>query len=203
MSANFRFETIPLIDETLGATQGGFEAEGVLFEEEFNGFGRETGTYELPAGEYETASFLEWETPARPLQRNQPKPPGLGTGGAPAPAVIPGSMPAIFFKLKSTDLRHDSQDDSLIHLMSAVARIHQHIAQARRAGRTPQIILHGFASAEGNPTFNKILSKKRAERIKELLLAAKIGGVITTVGHGADNTFPDRSFNRRVAFELK
>jgi outer membrane protein OmpA-like peptidoglycan-associated protein len=123
------------------------------------------------------------------------------TGDAPAPVVIPGSMPAIFFQFDTAEIRHDAEVDSMIHFVHVLTQIQAHM---KKHGAAARIILHGFASMDGEKAHNLALSQKRADRIKELLVEAGIPEAqITAIGHGGDSTFPGLALNRRVSTELE
>jgi outer membrane protein OmpA-like peptidoglycan-associated protein len=131
----------------------------------------------------ETGSFeTEWETPP-------------GTSPAVATVQIQDNLPAIFFKRDSIEIRQDAGADSVVHLLHLLMQIRSY---------TGHITLHGFASAEGNPARNSILSQKRADRVKQLLVEAGFDAdKITAIGHGVGNIFPVRELNRAVAIERK
>lgn len=111
------------------------------------------------------------------------------------------SIPIIWFRVNSTEFRRDYQADSLIHFNTALQKVRQHLAEAGNVGH---IILHGYASTEGDTAHNQELSQSRADRVKELLVAAGIPvNQITAIGHGPDSSFSDElSWNRRVEVEM-
>ncbi len=131
-----------------------------------------------------------------PLLQRQP----AKTRGATS-VPIKGSMPAIFFQFDSTEMRHDAEDDSMIHFVHALVMIQEHLKKNPKLGR---VILHGFASMDGQEAHNLALSQKRADRIQELLVEAGIPKErISAFGHGGDSTFPGLAWNRRVSIELQ
>jgi outer membrane protein OmpA-like peptidoglycan-associated protein len=142
-----------------------------------------------------TAAPLSVLPTARMLLQRQPAKTGDAT-----PVPIKGSMPAIFFQFDSTELRHDAEDDSMIHFVHALTKIQEHV---KKNGKAARITLHGFASVDGEKAHNLALSQKRADRVKELLVEAGIPEAqITAIGHGGDSTFPGLAWNRRVSIEL-
>lgn len=130
----------------------------------------------------------EWEGPLR--------------GKSPSvPSVAPIGDIAIFFKRDSTEIRQDATTDSVVHVLDAFKEISEFVT---RKGPKARIILHGFASAEGNPAHNRDLSQRRADRIKKLMVEAGIPEAqIVATGHGAVNLFAQAEFNRCVTIELK
>jgi outer membrane protein OmpA-like peptidoglycan-associated protein len=113
---------------------------------------------------------------------------------------VGGSRPVLRFRRNSTQLRQDTQVDSVVHLVDAIGKIREHLAVVGNDGR---IVLHGYASLEGDAQHNRRLSEARANRIADLLVGAGISpALITTIAHGADGSFPGRSWNRRVEVEL-
>ncbi|MEX2350197.1 MAG: OmpA family protein [Flavobacteriaceae bacterium] len=72
-----------------------------------------------------------------------------------------------------------------------------------------QADLIGFADEIGNPTYNQELSERRANKVKELLVAAGIDGSrLTARGSGEDDSVDEassgaRQLVRRVTFRLK
>jgi len=73
-----------------------------------------------------------------------------------------------------------------------------------------RVIIEGHASSDGSMAYNQTLSEKRANSVKEALIAMGIDGSrLDTVGYGetrpsADNkTASGRAANRRVEFERK
>jgi hypothetical protein len=107
----------------------------------------------------------------------------------------------MWFRVNSTEFRQDDQADSSIHFNTALQKVQQHLAETGNAGH---IILHGYASTEGDTAHNQDLSQRRADRVKELLVAAGIPeNQITAIGHGPDSSFSDElSWNRRVEVEM-
>lgn len=109
--------------------------------------------------------------------------------------------PVIWFQVNSTEFRQDAQADSTIHFNMALHTILQHFAETGAEGF---VILHGYASIEGDNALNQTLSQRRADRVKELLVAQGIPeSRITAIGEGPDSSFSDElSWNRRVEIEL-
>jgi outer membrane protein OmpA-like peptidoglycan-associated protein len=59
--------------------------------------------------------------------------------------------------------------------------------------------LSGFASEEGDATFNATLSQQRADKVKSLLVTGGVDAAkLTATGHGADKTYKKLEDNRRV-----
>ena len=117
------------------------------------------------------------------------------------PSVPPIGDIAIFFKRDSTEIRQDSTTDSVVHVLDAFKEISEFVS---RKGPKARVILHGFASAEGNPAHNRDLSQRRADRIKKLMVEAGIPDAqIVATGHGAVNLFAQAEFNRCVTIELR
>lgn len=123
-----------------------------------------------------------------------------GTQGAPPalPVVCDTSAanPMLWFVFDSTDLRHDAEVDSTVHLSRLIARVHQHFEDV---GQEARLELRGFASEEGTSVHNLDLSRRRAERVRALLEAAGLpGGRIAVAGLGEVSDLPTRELNRRV-----
>ncbi len=75
---------------------------------------------------------------------------------------------------------------------------------------TTLIIIDGYTDNSGNANYNKLLSKKRANRVKEYLVSKGIKKEsIKAFGHGAENpiasnaTKEGREKNRRIEFTIK
>lgn len=112
-----------------------------------------------------------------------------------------GSMPIIWFRFNSDQLRQDEEVQANVHVSLALDRIRAH---AKIAGDAQRIVLHGYASREGEEKHNLVLSLQRARRVRGLLVAAGIPAThITEVAHGPDATLSGRRWNRRVEFELQ
>jgi outer membrane protein OmpA-like peptidoglycan-associated protein len=104
--------------------------------------------------------------------------------------------PVLWFEHDSTRLRVDGSVDSTVHLRSLIERVRGHDAASAGTGR---VELRGFASAEGDAPHNLDLSRRRAERVRELLGEAGIAsGRVSAVGLGESNSMPGREWNRRV-----
>jgi outer membrane protein OmpA-like peptidoglycan-associated protein len=128
---------------------------------------------------------------------------GEGEGMDEAEEISPSysTISVIWFKFDSDQPREDNEVSSLVHLAIALKRINDH---ALVTGEEQTIVLHGYASAEGNATHNLALSVKRAEKIQSLLIDYGIPAErISIIGHGEDLTNKARRWNRRVEIELK
>jgi outer membrane protein OmpA-like peptidoglycan-associated protein len=109
-----------------------------------------------------------------------------------------GQTSVLWFQQNSTTLRQDAEIDSSIHMANALRRIRQHLAVGANAG----LVVHGYASEEGDPAYNMQLARRRAEAIQARLIAEGIpAGRITIQVHGASTTWPTRAYNRRVEIE--
>jgi outer membrane protein OmpA-like peptidoglycan-associated protein len=114
---------------------------------------------------------------------------------------IKDNLPAVFFQFDSIEFRKDAEaGDSMVHFLDALAQIQEHF---KKYGAKAHLTVHGFASPDGDDGHNQTLSQQRADRVKELLVAAGIPeGQITAVGHGVGNLFPSApTLNRCVVFE--
>lgn len=83
------------------------------------------------------------------------------------------------------------------------------IAQFLKLNKKATIIIEGHTDNTGNATQNLLLSKKRAEAIKQWLIAQKIEAArIQTIGYGdqqpiaSNNTEAGRAINRRTSFKI-
>lgn len=72
-----------------------------------------------------------------------------------------------------------------------------------------KIMVHGHTDIQGDATYNKELSRKRAESVKKYLTEKGVNGSsITTKGHGEEDVLLDgdtefaHKYNRRVEFEF-
>lgn len=74
------------------------------------------------------------------------------------------------------------------------------------SGASAQLI--GYADEIGNPSNNQVLSEKRAQKVKDIMVASGIAGNrLTTTGNGEDasvdkSSAPARQLVRRVTFKL-
>jgi outer membrane protein OmpA-like peptidoglycan-associated protein len=127
----------------------------------------------------------EWENPpGQPQTRTEP--------------VLEG--PRIFFKRDSIEIRQDASTDSMVHFVDALQQIQSFL---KRRGASGHVTLHGFASAEGNPSHNLGLSRRRAERIRHAMVELGIPeNQISAVGDGSRNA-NGPEFNRAVAIEFR
>lgn len=66
------------------------------------------------------------------------------------------------------------------------------------------VVVHGYASAEGNPTFNQNLSQDRARAVANYLVNRGVGANrISAVGHGSTTQFGSSyEANRRVEMTI-
>ena len=79
-------------------------------------------------------------------------------------------------------------------------RIERH---GEAVGDEQQVLLHGYASVEGEEGHNVDLAGQRAIRVKNLLIDFGIPSRrIVVLAHGPDATFPGLEWNRRVEIEL-
>ncbi|HEY0172924.1 MAG TPA: DUF4157 domain-containing protein [Pyrinomonadaceae bacterium] len=120
----------------------------------------------------------------------------------PAPADDPHdyNMPAIWFRLNSTQLRSDSDTDSRIHYQHSLERIRAYLARTSAEGH---VNIYGYASVEGGESANQNLSQQRADRVKAMLVADGIPAAqMTAVGRGETNSMPTLALNRRVELQL-
>jgi outer membrane protein OmpA-like peptidoglycan-associated protein len=109
-----------------------------------------------------------------------------------------GQGSVLWFQQNSTTLRQDAEIDSTVHMATALRRIRQHLAFDANA----RIVVHGYASEEGDPAYNMQLSRRRAEVIQARLIAEGIpAGRITIQAHGENTSWPTRAYNRRVEIE--
>lgn len=114
---------------------------------------------------------------------------------------VGGTVPIIWFQRNSVRIRRDALVDSSVHLADAISAVRGHLAVV---GDTGRVVLHGFASVEGTEPDNRALAAARADRVRDLFVAAGLPRErIVTVAHGEDRTFPGRSWNRRVELELQ
>lgn len=105
----------------------------------------------------------------------------------------------LWFQFDSTTLREDAEVHSSVIMEGALRRIRQHLVGL---GASARIVVHGYASEEGDPGYNMGLSRRRAEAIRTQLIAAGIpSDRITIQPHGEDRTLPTRAWNRRVEIE--
>lgn len=105
----------------------------------------------------------------------------------------------LWFQFDSTTLREDAEVHSSIIMEGALRRIRQHLVAL---GTSARIVVHGYASEEGDAGHNMRLSRRRAEAIRTQLIAAGIpADRITIQPHGEDRTLPTRAWNRRVEIE--
>jgi outer membrane protein OmpA-like peptidoglycan-associated protein len=106
---------------------------------------------------------------------------------------------ALWFQFNSTTLREDAEVHSSIIMEGALRRIRQHLVAL---GANARIVVHGYASEEGDAGYNMGLSRRRAEAIQAQLIAAGIPAArITIQPHGEDRSLPTRACNRRVEIE--
>lgn len=120
----------------------------------------------------------------------QPAPPPA----PPAPAPPAGHIACtIRFALNSTEAVDRNQ------LAACVEQARAYLA----GGGDRRIGVHGFASEEGEPGPNTALSLRRAERVRDLLVAEGVpADRIDVGGHGESTTFPTLEENRRVEVVL-
>ncbi|PZS26631.1 MAG: hypothetical protein DLM59_17935 [Pseudonocardiales bacterium] len=103
----------------------------------------------------------------------------------------------IWFDRDSDALRKDAGTAKLV--ADTIMAVRVHLANHKGA----QIVIAGYASAEGDAEHNRLLSERRAWTIKRILEAAGVPEEqLADVGHGADSGWPDRGQNRRVEIEL-
>ncbi len=115
------------------------------------------------------------------------------------PVSHEGERMEVWFNFNSTDLRNDATIHSDLNYSLASHHIRQHIM----ATFLPKIIIHGYASVDGDATYNMELSKKRAESIQAKLIAEGIPAfMIEVVPHGANSDKSPRDLNRRVEIEM-
>jgi outer membrane protein OmpA-like peptidoglycan-associated protein len=110
------------------------------------------------------------------------------------------ATPVLWFELNSDELRQDADVDSQTLLAGALESIERHAAEV---GDGQGIVVHGYASSEGDEGGNVELSGDRAIRVKNLLVESGVPpGRIVVIAHGLDATFPELEWNRRVEIEL-
>lgn len=132
------------------------------------------------------------------VERTQPVLARQEGGGEDLPSL--DATAVLWFGLASDELRQDAEVDSSVHLALALERIQRHY---EAAGESQQILLHGYASVEGDEGGNVELSGRRAIRVKNLLIASGIESRrIVVLAHGPDASLPGLEWNRRVEVEL-
>jgi outer membrane protein OmpA-like peptidoglycan-associated protein len=119
-----------------------------------------------------------------------------GAGGA-APVLRDGIN--VYFRRNSAALREDAEAHGSQLVTSAASAVKAHL------GRHPDatVTLSGYASEEGSPSRNQVLSERRAHRVAELLAAAGIPrSRLAPVGRGVSRDQPGLAWNRRVLVEV-
>jgi len=139
-------------------------------------------------------------TTAEPQPATQPTPPPPPAPMQPkpvAPAPPDYSFSNIQFDFNSSVLR----TDAIEYL--------DHVTAEMKKDLSARFTLNGYASAEGTPDHNLVLSKDRANSVKQYLSNAGIdAGRLTTMGYGtkhpiaSNNTQEGREKNRRVEVKL-
>ncbi len=109
---------------------------------------------------------------------------------------IPLDGSVLWFQRDSVELRQDDEIDSLALFQLALRRIQKHLADL---GSEARIVLHGYASTEGDEQYNLQLSQSRAEHVRMKFVDAGITeSQIIVEAHGEDATYPTLALNRRV-----
>jgi hypothetical protein len=127
-----------------------------------------------------------------------PKKPLVPKPATPSPSSVSDMI--LWFVVNSTRLRRDKKIDSAVHLTMTIEHARKHIKQL---GNKALIVLHGYASKDGDPAYNMRLSRRRANRIRSLLIKAGIPAKhIQVKAHGVDMSLSPRNLNRRVEVEF-
>ena len=126
----------------------------------------------------------------------------------PAPVVAVPSAPVVIDKTKNTTTVKAARIDNFPPILFAnnsevisdtYLSVVAAVADAYRKGRTEDIEVVGYASATGNMEYNQQLSKRRAERVRQALVAAGIPSQsIRTIYAGINYQFTDPAAARRV-----
>ena len=113
-------------------------------------------------------------------------------------AFIDSENSTLFFVVDSAEITEDSN-----------AKLKQ-LNELMVAYPNAKLLIEGHASSDGSMVYNQKLSERRAESVKNALLAVGVDASrLETVGYGetkpkADNkTAKGRSANRRVEFQRK
>ncbi len=84
------------------------------------------------------------------------------------------------------------------------------LADYLKSDASAKITIHGYTDLQGDADYNKILSNRRAEFVKNLLMTKGVSdSQISVVGHGEekqiaiDNNPQTRKYNRRVEFTIR
>lgn len=105
----------------------------------------------------------------------------------------------LWFRWNSTAFRKDRTVDSAADFDILVLAVEDHLAVAPDT----EVVLHGYASAEGDASHNDALSEARAQRVKDLLMDAGFpGSMLSVKPHGEDASYKGLKGNRRVEAEL-
>jgi outer membrane protein OmpA-like peptidoglycan-associated protein len=101
----------------------------------------------------------------------------------------------VYFKFNSTDITEKSQKtlDKILEVLNSIDNI--------------KLTVEGHTDAQGDAVYNKLLSQKRAEAVKEYLLShGDKNRDIEAVGYGEERPIssnPNEKINRRVEIHLK
>lgn len=119
-------------------------------------------------------------------------------GGQEPSIPLDGSV--LWFQRDSVELRQDDEIDSVALFQVALRRIQKHLEEL---GDEARIVLHGYASTEGDEQYNLQLSQLRAEVVRTKLVEVDIPeNQIIVEAHGEDATYSTLALNRRVEIEL-
>jgi len=132
---------------------------------------------------------------AAPLRRQPGPGPPSGPSAPPPVGLPPATISAcrIEFRQGSTAAVDTAARDACLETARAYVA----------AGGDRTVALHGYASEEGDLTFNTDLARRRAERVKHLLVGRGVAeSAVSAVGKGEDRTFPGLAPNRRVEVVL-
>lgn len=145
------------------------------------------------------------------------KPQGLGQQAADLQAKVE----ALQVEETDTEIRIQLSGDILFDFDKATLRpeaepLLQRVAEMIQKHGKPIILVEGFTDSKGSDSYNLTLSQRRADSVKQWLIAHKTtGGVLSTKGWGeakpvAPNENPDgsdnpegRQKNRRVEITIK
>ena len=131
---------------------------------------------------------------AEPMGDPTMPPPAATETGAlqtspPAPSPTTGLAQPVFFELDSAELRPDAKQ-----------RLQEELGWMRENPKR-HVVIHGFASEEGTPSYNLTLGNNRANAIRKYFVAEGIEiGRISVVSHGEGGPKLDPAIERRSVF---
>ncbi len=108
--------------------------------------------------------------------------------------------PRMWFGLDSTNLRNDATAPSEANYAQTLRFIREHIMATSPLTR---IIIHGYSSSDGDASYNRGLSERRAEAIRARLIADGIpANILELQVHGENSELSPQDMNRRVEVQM-